>query len=75
MDWSLPGYSVHGIFKARILEWVVITFSNGCNINILHSNSNILVLDNSNIKYSITSELIEMKALMAIELILNLNLF
>ena len=42
--------------------------------NILHSNSNTLVLDNSNIKYSITSELIEMKAIMAIELILNLIL-
>ena len=22
MDWSLPGYFVHGIFQARILEWV-----------------------------------------------------
>ena len=24
MDWGLPGSSVHGIFQARILEWVVI---------------------------------------------------
>ena len=24
MDCSLPGYSVHGIFQARVLEWVVI---------------------------------------------------
>ena len=23
MDRSLPGYSVHGILQARILEWVV----------------------------------------------------
>ena len=29
MDCSLPGSSVHGIFQARILEWVVIPFSRG----------------------------------------------
>ena len=28
-DCSLPGSSVHGIFQARILEWVVISFSRG----------------------------------------------
>ena len=27
MDFSLPGSSVHGIFQARILEWVAISFS------------------------------------------------
>ena len=27
MDCSLPGYSVHGILQARILEWVAISFS------------------------------------------------
>ena len=27
MDCSLPGFSVHGILQARILEWVVISFS------------------------------------------------
>ena len=27
MDFSPPGSSVHGIFKARILEWVAISFS------------------------------------------------
>ena len=27
MDCSLPGSSVHGIFHARILEWVAISFS------------------------------------------------
>jgi len=26
MDCSLPGSSVHGIFQARVLEWVVITY-------------------------------------------------
>ena len=27
MDYSLPGSSVHGIFQARVLEWVAISFS------------------------------------------------
>ena len=27
MDSSLPGSSVHGIFQARVLEWVAIAFS------------------------------------------------
>ena len=27
MDCSLPGFSVHGIFQARILAWVAISFS------------------------------------------------
>ena len=29
MDCSLPGFSVHGILQARILEWVAISFSRG----------------------------------------------
>ena len=29
MDCSLPGSSVHWIFQARILEWVVLPFSRG----------------------------------------------
>ena len=29
MDCSPPGSSVHGIFQARILEWVAISFSRG----------------------------------------------
>ena len=28
MDRSLPGSSIHGIFQARVLEWVAIDFSN-----------------------------------------------
>ena len=28
MDRSLPGCCVHGIFQARILEWVAIAFPN-----------------------------------------------
>ena len=27
MDCSLPGFFVHGIFQARVLEWVAIAFS------------------------------------------------
>ena len=29
MDCSLPGSSVHGIFQARILEWVAVSYSRG----------------------------------------------
>jgi len=29
MDCSLPGSSVHGLFQARIPEWVAISFSRG----------------------------------------------
>ena len=29
MDYSLPGSFVHGIFQARILEWVAISYSRG----------------------------------------------
>ena len=28
-DYSLPGFSVHGILQARILDWVAIPFSRG----------------------------------------------
>ena len=29
MDCSLPGSPIHGIFQARVLEWVAISFSKG----------------------------------------------
>ena len=29
LNWGLPGSSVHGIFQARIGEWVAIPFSRG----------------------------------------------
>ena len=29
MDCSPPSFSVHGIFQARVLEWVAIPFSRG----------------------------------------------
>ena len=30
MDYSPSGSSVHGIFQARILEWIAFSFSRGC---------------------------------------------
>ena len=30
MDCSPPGFSVHGILQAGILEWVAIYFASGC---------------------------------------------
>ena len=29
MDYGLPGFSVHGILQARILEWIAFPFSRG----------------------------------------------
>ena len=29
MDCSLPGFSIHGIFQARVLDWGAISFSRG----------------------------------------------
>ena len=29
MDCSLPGFSVHGLFQAIVLEWIAISFSRG----------------------------------------------
>ena len=37
MDCSLPGSSVHGIFQARILEWVAIAFSGKLDIHMQNS--------------------------------------
>ena len=32
MDCNLPGSSIHGIFQARVLEWVAIAFSKNCHM-------------------------------------------
>ena len=32
MDCSLPGSSIHGIFQARVLEWVAPAFSRGSSL-------------------------------------------
>ena len=33
MDYSLPGFSIHGIFQARVLEWGATAFSSGRGLN------------------------------------------
>ena len=35
MDRSLPGSSVHGIFQARVLEWVAIAFSHVLTVSLV----------------------------------------
>ena len=35
MDCSLPRSSIHGIFQARVLEWVAIAFSNFITIYVI----------------------------------------
>ena len=35
MDCSLPGSSVHGVFQARVLEWVATAFSDGMKMTVL----------------------------------------
>ena len=39
MDCSPPGYSAHGIFQARVLEWVTIAFSGQASLSITNSQS------------------------------------
>ena len=51
LDFSPPGFSVHGILQARILEWVAIPFSRGIfltqgsNPGLLHWECGVLSLD------------------------------
>ena len=44
VDYSLPGSSVHGIFQARVLEWVAISFSLPC---FRHTQTSIAILVSS----------------------------
>ena len=37
MDCSLPGFSIHGIFQARVLEWGAIAFSKGIGYSLQYS--------------------------------------
>ena len=50
MDCSLPGFSVHGIFQARVLEWVAIAFSE-IHINFYIFHNQLLHHLNVKIKY------------------------
>ena len=52
MDSSQPGCSIHEIFQARILEWVVISFSRGSsqpgsNLGLLHCRQMLYYIENS----------------------------
>ena len=40
MDCSLPGSSIHGIFQARVLEWVTIAFSSRARSHLILSLAN-----------------------------------
>ena len=45
MDCSLPGFSIHGIFQARVLEWVAISFSRGSENPVIEPGSPALEAD------------------------------
>ena len=45
MDYNPPGPSVHGILKARILEWVAIPFSRGSSQSRDSNQSHVLQVD------------------------------
>ena len=45
MDSSLPGSSVHGIFQARMLEWLAIPFTRGFPISGIEPESPALQAD------------------------------
>jgi len=51
MDCSLPGSSVHGIFQARVLEWVAISFSRGTSTLFRDQGGKIESLEISSSKY------------------------
>ena len=59
MDCSRPGSSVHGIFQARVLEWVAIAFSDVCvylNVNLrFHISSQIFIVSPATYQVSINT--------------------
>ena len=57
MDCSLPGSSVHGIFQARVLEWVASAFSKVRVKDVLksHSCSQNLVITNKHASIQVLS--------------------
>ena len=59
MDCSLPGSSIHGIFQARVLEWVPIAFSR---IKITGRNINNLIYADDNTLMAVSKE--ELKSLL-----------
>ena len=52
MDCSLPGSPVHGIFQARVLEWVAISFSKiSMNVGQFGNLATEKVTDKENVKW------------------------
>ena len=45
MDCSLPGSSIHGIFQARVLEWVAIAFSDPSSLVLLKDGGESVLLE------------------------------
>ena len=43
MDCSLPGSFIHGIFQARVLEWVAIAFAEGHHYHLLKFHIYVLI--------------------------------
>ena len=50
MDCSLPGSSVHGIFQARILEWVAVAFSKNIGVGSHSLLQGIFLIQGSNLE-------------------------
>ena len=50
MDCSLPGSSVHGIFQARILEWVAVAFSKNTGVGSHSLLQGIFLIQGSNLE-------------------------
>ena len=42
MDCSPPGSSIHGIFQARVLEWVAIAFSEISTRSVIYDINNVI---------------------------------
>ena len=51
MDCSLPGSSVHGIFQARVLDWLAIAFS-------ITEAGRCVIQPNSNLAYNLLKILV-----------------
>ena len=49
----LPGSSVHGVFQARVLEWVAISFSRGSNSSLPHCRQTLYPLSHKYFKIKI----------------------
>ena len=62
-DCSLPGSSVHGIFQARILQWIAVPYSRGIfltpgsNPCLLHSRQTLYHLNHQRNSYQLHSQL------------------